>query len=386
MSALSLQSLAERARDAGATLVDAIAGTPPYATRLARVSARSGYLCGLAPNAEWQRRYFVLKPTTMLYYFGSDMDEEPLGCVDVEAFTSVSCRDVDGNGRVVIELARAPGEGGGASPDDAGLTFRLRSGGEEEGYAWIDSLKNESYARLKETNEFLAKQCDEFAGEIARLEDVAKRAAEDALVAQREAQSARSRHELLFGGVDALFERLNRRPPDEPSVLGEALNDVFVPLLRQQFPEIRDFYLPPEACSYRVACVSIRKSYPGHAKRVMMAVWSFLRQFMYTKFVIVVDEDINVRNWADVIWAVSTRLDPVRDVTVIDNTPIDYLDFASPESGLGGKIGFDATIKIGPETTREWGRVLKMSESMIRQVTDRWAELGLPGSGRPVGD
>ena len=176
------------------------------------------------------------------------------------------------------------------------------------------------------------------------------------------------------------------RPPDEPSVLGEALNDVFVPLLRQQFPEIRDFYLPPEACSYRVACVSIRKSYPGHAKRVMMAVWSFLRQFMYTKFVIVVDEDINVRNWADVIWAVSTRLDPVRDVTVIDNTPIDYLDFASPESGLGGKIGFDATIKIGPETTREWGRVLKMSESMIRQVTDRWAELGLPGSGRPVGD
>ena len=216
MSALSLQSLAERARDAGATLVDAIAGTPPYATRLARVSARSGYLCGLAPNAEWQRRYFVLKPTTMLYYFGSDMDEEPLGCVDVEAFTSVSCRDVDGHGRVVIELARAPGEGGGASPDDAGLTFRLRSGGEEEGYAWIDSLKNESYARLKETNEFLAKQCDEFAGEIARLEDVAKRAAEDALVAQREAQSARSRHELLFGGVDALFEKLNRRPPDEP--------------------------------------------------------------------------------------------------------------------------------------------------------------------------
>ncbi|HEV2189171.1 MAG TPA: UbiD family decarboxylase, partial [Stellaceae bacterium] len=145
------------------------------------------------------------------------------------------------------------------------------------------------------------------------------------------------------------------RPPDEPSVLGEALNEVFVPLLQQQFPDIVDFWLPPEGCSYRIAVVSIRKTYPGQAKRVMMGIWSFLRQFMYTKFVIVVDEDIAVRDWKDVMWAISTRMDPVRDVTLVDNTPIDYLDFASPESGLGGKIGLDATTKIPPETSRTWG-------------------------------
>ena len=145
------------------------------------------------------------------------------------------------------------------------------------------------------------------------------------------------------------------RPPDEPSVLGEALNDVFVPILAQQFPEIVDFWLPPEGCSYRVAVVSIKKAYAGHAKRVMMAVWSYLRQFMYTKFVIVVDECINARDWNDVIWAVSTQVDPVRDVTLIENTPIDYLDFASPVSGLGSKMGIDATKKLPPETSREWG-------------------------------
>lgn len=174
------------------------------------------------------------------------------------------------------------------------------------------------------------------------------------------------------------------RPPDEPSVLAAALNEVFVPLLRRQFPEIVDFYLPPEACSYRVACVSIRKRYPGHAKRVMMAVWSYLRQFMYTKFVIVVDDDIDVRDWKDVVWAVSTRMDPARDITLIENTPIDYLDFASPESGLGSKIGFDATTKIPPETHREWGRPLRMEEEMIERVTRRWSEYGLPSSGRPI--
>ena len=145
------------------------------------------------------------------------------------------------------------------------------------------------------------------------------------------------------------------RPPDEPSVLGEALNDVFVPLLRQQFPEIVDFWLPPEGCSYRVAVVSIRKAYPGHARRIMMGVWSYLRQFMYTKFVIVVDDDIDCRDWNDVIWAISTRVDPGRDLMVVEHTPIDYLDFASPESGLGGKLGMDATDKWPPETKREWG-------------------------------
>ena len=152
------------------------------------------------------------------------------------------------------------------------------------------------------------------------------------------------------------------RPPDEPSVLGEALNEVFIPLIRQQFPEIVDFWLPPEGCSYRIAVVSMKKAYPGHAKRVMLGVWSYLRQFMYTKWVIVVDDEINARDWKDVMWAVSTRMDPARDITIIENTPIDYLDFASPESGLGSKIGLDATNKWPPETKREWGELLARSE------------------------
>ncbi|MBS4045301.1 MAG: UbiD family decarboxylase [Alphaproteobacteria bacterium] len=174
------------------------------------------------------------------------------------------------------------------------------------------------------------------------------------------------------------------RPPDEPSVLGEALNDVFVPLIRQQFPEIVDFWLPPEGCSYRVAVVSMKKAYPGHAKRVMMGVWSYLRQFMYTKWIIVVDDDINARDWKDVIWAMSTRMDPARDVTFVEHTPIDYLDFASPESGLGSKIGLDATNKWPPETKREWGEKIRMDEDVIRTVTEKWAKLGLPGSGKPI--
>jgi len=174
------------------------------------------------------------------------------------------------------------------------------------------------------------------------------------------------------------------RPPDEPSVLGEALNDVFVPMLVQQFPEIVDFWLPPEACSYRIAVVSIRKSYPGHARRIMMAVWSYLRQFMYTKFVIVVDETIDARSWTDVIWAVSTNVDPARDVEIIENTPIDYLDFASPDSGLGSKMGIDATTKIPPETRRDWGRPIRMSDDVIGRVNEKWQELGLPGPGTPI--
>lgn len=174
------------------------------------------------------------------------------------------------------------------------------------------------------------------------------------------------------------------RPPDEPSVLGEALNEVFIPLLQQQFPEIVDFWLPPEGCSYRVAVVSIKKAYPGHAKRVMMGVWSFLRQFVYTKFVIVVDDDINARDWKDVIWAMSTRMDPVRDVTLVENTPIDYLDFASPESGLGGKMGLDATNKLPPETKREWGKEIRMDQNIIDLVDQKWAEYGLPGSGKKI--
>lgn len=174
------------------------------------------------------------------------------------------------------------------------------------------------------------------------------------------------------------------RPPDEPSILGEALNEVFIPLLQQQFPEVVDFWLPPEGCSYRIAVVSMKKAYAGHAKRVMMGVWSFLRQFVYTKFVIVVDADINARDWKDVMWAVSTRMDPARDITVIENTPIDYLDFASPVSGLGGKIGLDATTKIHPETTREWGREIRMSEDIIKLVTDKWTSYGLPGSGNKI--
>jgi 4-hydroxy-3-polyprenylbenzoate decarboxylase len=174
------------------------------------------------------------------------------------------------------------------------------------------------------------------------------------------------------------------RPPDEPSILGEALNEVFVPLLQQQFPEIVDFWLPPEGCSYRVAVVSIKKAYPGHAKRVMMGVWSTLRQFMYTKWVIVVDDDIDARDWKQVIWAISTRMDPARDITLIENTPIDYLDFASPESGLGSKIGLDATNKWPPETKREWGREIRMSDEVIEKVDEMWGELGLPGSGKSI--
>ena len=167
------------------------------------------------------------------------------------------------------------------------------------------------------------------------------------------------------------------RPPDEPSVLGLALNEVFIPILQKQFPEIIDFYLPAEGCSYRVAIVSIKKQYPGHAKRVMMGVWSFLRQFMYTKFVIVVDDDIDARNWEDVIWAISTRTDPIRDITLIDNTPIDYLDFASPVSGLGSKMGLDATNKMAGETTRVWGEPIKMSTDVIEKIDRLWVELGL---------
>jgi len=174
------------------------------------------------------------------------------------------------------------------------------------------------------------------------------------------------------------------RPPDEPSVLGRALNDVFIPLLVQQFPEIVDFWLPPEACSYRVAVVSIRKGYPGHAKRVMMGVWSYLKQFMYTKFVIVVDHDIDARKWDDVIWAISTNVDAARDVTLVENTPIDYLDFASPVEGLGSKMGIDATTKIPPETTRDWGRKIRMTDDIIDEVTRKWREYGLPGSGAPI--
>jgi len=175
------------------------------------------------------------------------------------------------------------------------------------------------------------------------------------------------------------------RPPDEPSILGEALNEVFIPLFQQQFPEIVDFWLPPEGCSYRIAVVSIRKAYPGHAKRVMLGVWSYLRQFMYTKWVIVVDEDVDARDWKDVMWAISTRMDPARDITVIENTPIDYLDFASPESGLGSKIGLDATDKWPPETKREWGRRIAMDPAVVETVTQKWAALGLPGDGKPTG-
>ncbi|MFK7886324.1 MAG: 4-hydroxy-3-polyprenylbenzoate decarboxylase [Gammaproteobacteria bacterium] len=167
------------------------------------------------------------------------------------------------------------------------------------------------------------------------------------------------------------------RPPDEPAVLGVALNEVFVPLLKRQFPEIRDFYLPPEGCSYRMALVSMKKEYPGHAKRVMMAVWSFLRQFMYTKFIVVVDEDVDVRSWEDVIWAMTTRMDPMRDTTMVDNTPIDYLDFASPVSGLGSKMGFDATNKWPGETNREWGVPIEMSAEVKSRVDEMWGSLGI---------
>ena len=167
------------------------------------------------------------------------------------------------------------------------------------------------------------------------------------------------------------------RPPDEPAVLGAALNEVFVPILQKQFPEIVDFYLPPEGCSYRMAVVSMKKQYPGHAKRVMLGIWSFLRQFMYTKFVIVTDEDVDVRDWHDVIWAMTTRMDPARDTTLIENTPIDYLDFASPVSGLGSKIGFDATNKWPGETQREWGRPITMTPTVRERIDRIWESLGI---------
>jgi 4-hydroxy-3-polyprenylbenzoate decarboxylase len=167
------------------------------------------------------------------------------------------------------------------------------------------------------------------------------------------------------------------RPPDEPAVLGVALNEVFVPILQKQFPEIADFYLPPEGCSYRLAVVSMNKQYPGHAKRIMLGVWSFLRQFMYTKLVIVVDDDVCTRNWQDVIWAMTTRMDPARDTVIIENTPIDYLDFASPVSGLGSKVGFDATNKWPGETSREWGRPIRMDDAVKARVDALWPELGI---------
>lgn len=167
------------------------------------------------------------------------------------------------------------------------------------------------------------------------------------------------------------------RPPDEPAVLGAALNEVFIPLLQRQFPEITDFYLPPEGCSYRLAVITMKKQYPGHAKRVMMAAWSFLRQFMYTKFLIVTDDDVNARDWKDVIWAMTTRMDPVRDTLLIDHTPIDYLDFASPVAGLGGKVGFDATHKLPGETGREWGRPIAMDAGVKQRVDAMWDSLGI---------
>ncbi len=166
------------------------------------------------------------------------------------------------------------------------------------------------------------------------------------------------------------------KPPDEPAVLGVALNEVFVPLLQKQFAEITDFYLPPEGCSYRMAVVQMKKAYPGHAKRVMFGVWSFLRQFMYTKFIVVVDEDVNIRDWKEVIWAITTRVDPIRDTTMVDNTPIDYLDFASPVSGLGSKMGMDATNKWPGETSREWGRTISMDADVKARVDAIWQQLG----------
>jgi 4-hydroxy-3-polyprenylbenzoate decarboxylase len=164
-------------------------------------------------------------------------------------------------------------------------------------------------------------------------------------------------------------------------MLGVALNDVFVPILRKQFPEIQDFYLPPEGCSYRMAVITIEKQYAGHAKRVMMGAWSFLRQFMYTKFIIVCDADVNPRQWEDVIWAITTRMDPMRDTVMIDNTPIDYLDFASPKAGLGSKMGLDATNKWPGETDREWGTPIVMDEEIKSRVDKRWQEFGIEDLG-----
>ncbi len=167
------------------------------------------------------------------------------------------------------------------------------------------------------------------------------------------------------------------KPPDEPAVLGVALNEVFVPILRRTFPEIVDFYLPPEGCSYRMAVVSMRKQYPGHARRVMFGVWSFLRQFMYTKFIVVVDDDVNARDWKEVVWAITTRMDPARDTVLVENTPIDYLDFASPVAGLGSKMGLDATNKMAGETAREWGRPIAMDPAVKARVDAMWKDLGL---------
>ena len=164
---------------------------------------------------------------------------------------------------------------------------------------------------------------------------------------------------------------------DEPSVMASALNEMFIPLLQEQFPEVVDFYLPPEACSYRVAIVSIRKHYPGHARRIMFGIWSWLRQFTYTKTIIVVDDDIDARNWKDVIWAISTRADPVRDTVLVENTPIDYLDFASPKPGLGGKMGIDATNKIGSETDRDWGRIATTDKATREQIAQIARDLGI---------
>lgn len=167
------------------------------------------------------------------------------------------------------------------------------------------------------------------------------------------------------------------RPPDEPAVLGEALNEVFVPILKKQFPEIVDFYLPPEGCSYRMAIISMNKAYPGHAKRLMFGIWSFLRQFMYTKFVVITDDDIDIRSWKDVVWAITTRMDPARDTTLIENTPIDYLDFASPVTGLGSKMGLDATNKWPGETHREWGEAIQMSDDVRARIDEMWSRLGV---------
>jgi 4-hydroxy-3-polyprenylbenzoate decarboxylase len=167
------------------------------------------------------------------------------------------------------------------------------------------------------------------------------------------------------------------KPPDEPAMLGVALNEVFVPLIQKQFPEIVDFYLPPEACSYRMAVVSMKKQYAGHAKRVMFGVWSYLRQFMYTKFIVVIDDDVDARDWKEVVWAISTRVDPARDTLIAENTPIDYLDFASPEAGLGSKMGIDATHKWPAETSRKWGRRIEMDAATKKRVDALWKEIGL---------
>jgi 4-hydroxy-3-polyprenylbenzoate decarboxylase len=176
---------------------------------------------------------------------------------------------------------------------------------------------------------------------------------------------------------DAIYHGsyMGRAPHDEPSVLAMALNDVFVPILRKVFPEIVDFFLPPEACSYRIAVVSIRKQYLGHARRVMMGIWSYLRQFTYTKFVIVTDDDIDVRDWSQVIWAIATRVDPARDCVLVENTPIDYLDFASPEPGLGSKLGLDATRKWPGETRREWGRPIVPDSAVEQRMQALWSQL-----------